>query len=84
MKTFRDRLERGWCRTFHPDPMWPIHGHYACPACGRVYPVPWHEAKEFTRGSVASPTEHDPRMAPVGQSEPRKSYLSLQIRGAPR
>ena len=81
MKNFRDRLERGWCRTFHPDPMWPIHGHYACPACGRVYPVPGHE---FTCGSVASPTEHDRRMASVGRAIRATPISRFHIRGAPR
>jgi hypothetical protein len=47
-----DWLERGWCRAMHPDPMWPIHGHYVCPACGRVYPVPWQEGDQFV-GSTA-------------------------------
>jgi len=30
-----------WCKLAHPEPMWPIHGHYQCPECLRRYPVPW-------------------------------------------
>jgi hypothetical protein len=32
-----------WCRIMHPSPMWPIHGHYQCGACGRSFSVPWEE-----------------------------------------
>ena len=30
-----------WCDLMHDRPMWPIHGHYACRTCRRVYTVPW-------------------------------------------
>lgn len=36
-----ERLSRGWCRAFHPLPMWPVNGYYRCPECFRTYPVPW-------------------------------------------
>jgi hypothetical protein len=35
-----------WCNVMHESPMWPIHGHYKCRACGRIYRVPWTEADE--------------------------------------
>ena len=46
MRTLWNRVSIGWCRMFHPDPSWPIHGHYHCPACMRLYPVPWHEGDD--------------------------------------
>jgi len=42
-----NRVSLRWCRTFHPEPSWPIHGCYHCPACLRIYPVPWHEGDDF-------------------------------------
>ena len=35
------RLTNLWCSLMHPDPMWPINGHYRCPKCKRLYLVPW-------------------------------------------
>ena len=35
-----------WCNMMHESPMWPIHRHYKCRACGRIYRVPWTEADE--------------------------------------
>jgi hypothetical protein len=29
-----------WCGLMHAI-KWPIHGHYTCGICGRVYRVPW-------------------------------------------
>jgi hypothetical protein len=49
MRALWNRFAVGWCRTFHPEPAWPIHGHYHCPACLRLYPVPWQEGTDFTR-----------------------------------
>jgi hypothetical protein len=43
MRALWNRASIGWCRTFHPDPYWPAHGLYRCPACLRTYPVPWQE-----------------------------------------
>lgn len=40
-KTFWRRVADLWCRLMHPAPMWPVHGHYCCPACWREYAVPW-------------------------------------------
>lgn len=49
MRAFWNRVSMEWCRTFHPDPSWPVHGHYHCPACSRIYPVPWPEGNDFAR-----------------------------------
>jgi len=35
------RLSEFWCLMMHPEPMWPIHGHYQCRKCRRVHPVRW-------------------------------------------
>jgi hypothetical protein len=43
MLTLWNRASIGWCRTFHPETLWPVHGHYRCRACLRTYPVPWQE-----------------------------------------
>jgi hypothetical protein len=43
MKSLRFRLGALWCKSMHPAPMWPVHGHYQCPTCLRSYPVPWEE-----------------------------------------
>ncbi len=45
MNSFLERLERAWCKAFHPAPMWPIHGRYRCPSCLREYPVAWSTIK---------------------------------------
>jgi streptomycin 6-kinase len=65
MRAFWDWLERLWCRAIHPDPMWPIHGHYGCPRCGRVYPVPWHEGDEFARRMVTGTNVTDQKLGAV-------------------
>jgi hypothetical protein len=36
-----EKLGASWCASMHDSPMWPIHGHYECRACGRRFPVPW-------------------------------------------
>ncbi|HTX40114.1 MAG TPA: hypothetical protein VME43_34080 [Bryobacteraceae bacterium] len=69
MRTFWSRLSIGWCRTFHPEPSWPAHGHYHCPACFRVYPVPWQEGDEFARRTLS---------ASAHGSKPRFSVLQFQ------
>jgi hypothetical protein len=30
-----------WCKKFHTQAMWPIHGKYVCSRCLREYPVAW-------------------------------------------
>jgi hypothetical protein len=32
-----------WCQLMHPDPMWPVSGHYQCRVCLRKYPVSWEQ-----------------------------------------
>ena len=49
MRKIWNRISIGWCRKFHPEPSWPLSGHYHCPACLRVYPVPWEEGEKFLR-----------------------------------
>lgn len=50
MRSLWDRIAVAWCRMFHPEPSWPIHGRYCCPACLRSYPVPWQERYDFNGG----------------------------------
>jgi hypothetical protein len=52
MRGLWNRFSSGWCRTFHPKPCWPAHGHYHCPACRRIYPVPWQEGEDYLRRTV--------------------------------
>ena len=40
------KISELWCTFMHDAPMWPIHGHYQCRSCGRLYNVPWTEAKQ--------------------------------------
>jgi len=28
-----------WCSLMHASIKWPIHGHYTCATCGRLYPT---------------------------------------------
>ena len=41
---FWNDLQSGWCSMMHPDPTWPINGHYRCARCNRRYPVPWESS----------------------------------------
>ena len=41
-----------WCSLMHDSPMWPIHGHYECRACGRQYRVTWAEARSNQAAQV--------------------------------
>ena len=43
MRSLWNRASIGWCRTFHPEPLWPVHGQYRCRACLRTYSVPWQD-----------------------------------------
>jgi hypothetical protein len=60
MRGLWDRAVVIWCRTFHPEPYWPVHGHYRCPACLRSYPVPWQEGDDFARRELSGtlPANH--------------------------
>jgi hypothetical protein len=46
MVKVRDRLTHLsgiWCAVMHDGATWPIHGHYQCRKCKRVYSVPWEQ-----------------------------------------
>jgi hypothetical protein len=43
MSSVLDQFGRIWCNLFHPNLMWPIHGHYRCSQCLREYPVQWEQ-----------------------------------------
>ena len=62
MRTLWNRVSITWCRTFHPEPTWPIHGHYHCPACLRTYPVPWDEGNGLRRATEVNPAEPCPTL----------------------
>ena len=53
-KTFWSRAADLWCRLMHPDPMWPIHGYYRCPACLREHRVPWEIIPFLVAGDAGS------------------------------
>jgi hypothetical protein len=50
-----ERLSELWCDFMHDSPMWPIHGHYQCRTCGRLYRVPWTESHEEPRQASVPP-----------------------------
>jgi hypothetical protein len=54
MRTFSPKTGIGalWCSLMHDSPMWPIHGHYECGVCGRLYRVPWTETELAGAGRV--------------------------------
>jgi hypothetical protein len=39
----RETITSLWCRLMHDAATWPVHGHYQCRTCRRLYPVPWAE-----------------------------------------
>jgi len=45
-KMLAKRPSEPWCKVMHESPMWPIHGHYQCRACRRIYRVPWTQIHE--------------------------------------
>lgn len=56
-----NQISEWWCRTMHSKAMWPIHGRYVCPDCGRQYPVAWEvtpPAVEYALQSQAKPAVH--------------------------
>jgi hypothetical protein len=59
MRDLWNRASMGWCRTFHPEPLWPVHGQYRCRACLRMYPVPWQEGDSVPT-PPATPLAADP------------------------
>jgi hypothetical protein len=62
MKSLIDVLERFWCKSFHPAPMWPIHGHYRCPRCLRLYPVAWEVQDDYCE-VIPSPCRRQPSIS---------------------
>ncbi len=71
MKSLAEQLGRLWCKMTHPAPMWPVHGHYLCPACLRSYPVPWEQK------AVASPQPR--RRAQPAHTLPAESFNRVTI-----
>lgn len=55
MRALWNRASIRWCRMFHPEPLWPVHGQYRCPVCLRSYAVPWQEG-DVLRGRKRSRT----------------------------
>jgi len=35
------RIAGLWCAVMHGETTWPIHGHYECRQCHKVYETPW-------------------------------------------
>ena len=55
-----ERASITWCGIFRSGTLWPVHGHYRCPACLRIYAVRWQEGVEF----LARDAVHSRRKAP--------------------
>jgi hypothetical protein len=51
MRALWNRAAIGWCRAFHPEPLWPVNGHYRCRACLRAYAVSWQEDDALAKGA---------------------------------
>lgn len=49
-----DRAGDMWCKLAHPDPMWPIHGHYQCPKCLRRHAVVWEHEVATAKPAVSA------------------------------
>ncbi len=62
-----------WCRLMHPVPMWPVHGHYRCPACFRQYTVPWEVRPLIVTVDRISSSEH-PRVGAARIARPADSW----------
>ena len=54
MRALWNRASIGWCRTFHPKPLWPVHRQYRCRACLRAYPMPSQEGGTLLTKPAAS------------------------------
>jgi hypothetical protein len=39
------KLSNLWCYFMHGEPLRPVNGHYRCPDCYRLYPVPWETGR---------------------------------------
>ncbi len=52
-----------WCRLAHPEPMWPIHGHYQCPTCHRRHPVRWESSVPMSQASMPVTRHFQPALS---------------------
>ncbi len=43
-----------WCAFAHDAITWPVHGHYRCRKCHRVFAVPWREPGQGPHGRNAA------------------------------
>lgn len=59
MNNLLDRISEAWCKTMHPEPMWPAHGSYQCRVCFRKFPVMWE----------TKPHNGQPAVRPAGMSQ---------------
>jgi hypothetical protein len=60
-----------WCRLFHSGTRWPVHGHYHCPVCLRIYPVTWEETLGSS-GTRRDKQQKNSTSTAVGESPPRE------------
>jgi len=72
-KTFWSSVADLWCHLIHPDPMWPVHGFYRCPACHRQYAVAWEV------NPVAIVVDHD---SPFWRTESPQARGEQTVRSA--
>jgi len=56
-------LKELWCEIMHDSPMWPIHEHYECRACGLLHAVPWSSDREGTSQTDLGTVTGDGRLA---------------------
>ena len=52
------RMAELWCGWMHDSTMWPIHEHYECRTCGRLYRVPWTESGQSPKVRTALRFQH--------------------------
>jgi hypothetical protein len=66
MNILLDRISEAWCKTMHPEPMWPAHGFYQCRVCFRKFPVAW-ETKPHNGQAQARPAALSQALAEEGR-----------------
>ena len=71
MRALWNRAAIGWGCTFHPGPLWPVHGHYCCPACSVFTLFRSNRETNLARGR---PPEPDP-------SHQHRGFVELAFRG---
>lgn len=52
-----------WCGLMHDSAMWPMHGHYECRTCGRIYPVAWAGNQYLAPERIRQPHLSAPRLS---------------------